>query len=159
MLLGEKSQCKFCGLNGSQIAYRRKPAESVLQDLRYVSSTLGHLSRRVMFVDNILDMSYFKTLLPAMEAETLHLSLFCETKANLTREHVQGLRRAGFDVIQPGVESLSSHVLALMKKGVSALQNIRLLKYTQLKQTLLQFGTLFMGLWGKRKETMLNKCS
>ena len=39
------------------------------------------------------------------------------------------LRDAGVVAIQPGVESLSTHVLQLMRKGVTALQNIQLLKW------------------------------
>ena len=31
--------------------------------------------------------------------------------------------------IQPGIESLSDHVLKLMRKGTTALQNIQLLKW------------------------------
>jgi hypothetical protein len=38
------------------------------------------------------------------------------------------LREAGFTAIQAGVESLSTPVLKLMRKGVTALQNLRLLK-------------------------------
>jgi hypothetical protein len=39
------------------------------------------------------------------------------------------LRRAGITRIQPGIESLSDAVLKLMRKGVTALQNIQLLKW------------------------------
>jgi hypothetical protein len=39
------------------------------------------------------------------------------------------MARAGITSIQPGIESLSSHILALMRKGVTLLQNVRLLKW------------------------------
>jgi Radical SAM superfamily len=39
------------------------------------------------------------------------------------------LRAAGITAIQPGIESLSDIVLQIMRKGVTALQNIRLLKW------------------------------
>jgi len=42
---------------------------------------------------------------------------------------VKLLRDAGVLAVQPGIESLSSHVLSLMKKGVTAIQNIALLKW------------------------------
>ena len=56
-------------------------------------------------------------------------SLFYELKANVTHEQVRLLRAAGVDRIQPGLESLSTPILRLMKKGVSAFQNVRLLKW------------------------------
>ena len=39
------------------------------------------------------------------------------------------LREAGIRTLQPGIESFSDAVLALMRKGVSGLQNIQLLKW------------------------------
>ena len=82
-----------------------------------------------MAVDNILDMRYFRDVLPQLRERQLGLTLFYETKANLTKEQVKLLRDAGVLAIQPGVESLSTHVLQLMRKGVTALQNIQLLKW------------------------------
>jgi ribosomal peptide maturation radical SAM protein 1 len=79
--------------------------------------------------DNILDMRYFETLLPVLAERGSDFSLFFETKANLTEPQVRALRAAGARSIQPGIESLSTPTLKLMKKGVSALQNIRLLKW------------------------------
>lgn len=125
---GQKSHCKFCGLNGSVLRYRSKSAERVREDLESLKR-VKHMSPKVIIVDNIIDMSYFKDLMPQLEQEDHGLSFFCETKANLTREQVHQLRRSGFRTIQPGIESLSTHVLKLMSKGVTSLQNVQLLKW------------------------------
>jgi ribosomal peptide maturation radical SAM protein 1 len=74
-------------------------------------------------------MRYFRGVLPQLRDRQIGLTLFYETKANLTKEQVRLLRDAGVLAIQPGVESLSTHVLQLMRKGVTALQNIQLLKW------------------------------
>jgi hypothetical protein len=42
---------------------------------------------------------------------------------------VAQLRAAGVTMIQPGVESLSDHVLELMRKGTTGLRNVQLLKW------------------------------
>jgi hypothetical protein len=39
------------------------------------------------------------------------------------------LRQAGMDNLQPGIESLSTPILKLMRKGVTALQTVQLLKW------------------------------
>ncbi len=57
------------------------------------------------------------------------MSLFYETKSNLKKDQVRLLRDAGVTTIQPGIESFSDRVLKQMKKGVSGLQNIQLLKW------------------------------
>src|SRR5262249_52378449 len=80
-------------------------------------------------VDNIIDLRYFRNVLPRLAEMQLEVELFYETKANLRKEQVRLLREAGVVQIQPGIESLNSSVLRLMRKGVSALQNIQLLRW------------------------------
>src|SRR5690349_11450251 len=81
---GEKFHCTFCGLNGEGMQYRKKSPERVLDDLSELKRLYG--VRSIQFVDNILDMSYFKTVLPKLAAEEEKYSLFYETKANLRRD-------------------------------------------------------------------------
>ena len=124
---GEKHHCTFCGLNGLTMAFRSKTPERVIEEIETLRSRYGVESMSV--VDNILDMRYFATLLPMLAQLPERLSLFYEVKANLTRDRVGQLATAGINHIQPGIESLSDHVLALMNKGTTALQNIQLLKW------------------------------
>lgn len=58
--------------------------------------------------------------------------LFTEIKSNLTEDEVRELAGAGFAMIQPGIESLSDHVLQLMNKGNTAIRHIALLKYARI---------------------------
>jgi ribosomal peptide maturation radical SAM protein 1 len=124
---GAKSHCTFCGLNGGTMAFRSKSARRALKELAYLVDRWQMDSVEV--VDNILDMQYFKDMLPALAREGRALHMFYEVKANLTREHVRLLHEAGVHRIQPGIESLSDHVLKLMRKGTTVLQNIQLLKW------------------------------
>jgi ribosomal peptide maturation radical SAM protein 1 len=124
---GEKHHCTFCGLNGLSMAYRAKSSDRALREILELAERYG--VREFSAVDNILAMSYFRELLPRLAERGIGLKLFYEVKANLTREQVRLLRDAGVTVIQPGIESLSSHVLSLMRKGTTALQNVQLLKW------------------------------
>lgn len=126
---GAKSHCKFCGLNGSTMAFRSKSAKRALAELTYLHDRYKAYTRWASAVDNIIDMGYFRDFLPALREMGLELNMFYETKANLSREQVQLFAEAGMNAVQPGIESLSSSVLKLMKKGVSALQNIQVLKW------------------------------
>jgi ribosomal peptide maturation radical SAM protein 1 len=127
---GEKSHCTFCGLNGTGMKYRSKSPDRVLAELADLSSRYG--LRGFQFVDNILDMSYFKTVLPRLAEAPADdkYALFYETKANLKREQVRLLAEAGVRWIQPGIESLCDQALALIGKGNSALMNLQLLKWS-----------------------------
>ena len=124
---GAKHHCTFCGLNGTTMAFRSKSAGRAMQELRFLSSS--HPDYSVSVVDNILDMRFFEDFIPALAALEKPVSLFYEVKANLTKAQVRALRDANVVNIQPGIESLHDSVLRLMRKGVSALQNVQLLKW------------------------------
>lgn len=139
---GEKNHCTFCGLNGATMFYRSKSAQRALDEL--VLLTKRHPGCDVEVVDNILDWTYFREFIPALISQRLNVELYYEVKANLKREQVRLLREAGIRKIQPGIESLSTHTLKLMRKGVSRLQNIQLLKWCK------EFGVepFWNLLWG-----------
>lgn len=124
---GARHHCTFCGLNGTTLAFRSKSPERALAELTDI--TRRYRGCDVEVVDNILDMQYFRTLLPALAQRRPRVTLFYETKANLKKEQVRILRDAGVTEIQPGIESFGDRVLALMRKGVTGLQNVQLLKW------------------------------
>jgi ribosomal peptide maturation radical SAM protein 1 len=124
---GEKLHCTFCGLNGATMAYRSKSAERAFEELRHLTARYPGL--QVNAVDNILDMKYFRTFLRLLAEGGRDFGLFYEVKSNLKKEQLALLCRAGVRTIQPGIESLNDNVLKLMRKGVTALQNIQFLKW------------------------------
>jgi ribosomal peptide maturation radical SAM protein 1 len=124
---GAKHHCTFCGLNGTTMQFRAKPAERVLDELS--QHARRYRSFRFQAVDNILDMGYLTTVLPELVASGADYEIFYEVKANLTRAQLRLMAQSGVGHIQPGVESLSSHVLQLMRKGVRAAQNVNLLRW------------------------------
>lgn len=124
---GEKSHCRFCGISRMDMPFRSRNASRVYDDLIALARTY----RRTEFtvVDYILDLGYVRDLAPRLRDAGLDLDIFYETKANLRRDQLVAMRAAGIRRIQPGIESLSTPVLQLMRKGVTALQNLRLLKW------------------------------
>jgi ribosomal peptide maturation radical SAM protein 1 len=124
---GAKKHCTFCGLNGSTMTFRSKSASRAIAELSSLTARYPNLP--ISVVDNILDMKYFKDFIPALIERELRLDLFYEIKANLSKEQLKLLHDAGIHDVQPGIESLSTNVLALMRKGVTSLQNVQLLKW------------------------------
>ena len=124
---GAKHHCTFCGLNGATMNFRSKPAERVYEELHSLSRRYKNLN--FIVVDNIIDMNHVKELLPMLRAGDIDFSFYYETKANLKKHEMRLLRDAGVRTIQPGIESLSTPILKLMRKGTTALQNVRFLKW------------------------------
>lgn len=124
---GAKNHCTFCGLNGGSMAFRSKSPKRALDELEYLVDRWQ--TDLVEAVDNILDMKYFRDMLPALAQARRSVQLFYEVKSNLSRDQVRMLHDAGVHRIQPGIESLSDRVLKLMRKGTTALRNIQLMKW------------------------------
>lgn len=129
---GQKSHCTFCGLNGDGMRFRAKSPDRVLEELDYLVKRHG--VKDIQMADNILDMNHLRTVIPALADAGAPYDMFYEIKANLKREQVALLSRAGVSKVQPGVESLHDGLLKLMAKGSTAAINIDLLKHTR------QFG-------------------
>lgn len=124
---GVKSQCTFCGLSPETIAWREKDAQKTIAELKEITNTYGNYP--VLMADLIFPHQYYSDFLPAMRQNTLPLRLFYEIKANISQDKMQGLYQAGIRWILPGIESLSSNALKLMKKGTTAAQNVAILKW------------------------------
>lgn len=124
---GAKRHCTFCGLNGGAMAYRAKSAERVEQEIATLA--FRYRSHRLDAADNILEPSFVDSLFPRLSATDSTYQLFYEVKADLTRDQIRVLRDGGLRRMQPGIESLSTHVLALMRKGVRAIQNVNVLRW------------------------------
>ncbi|MCA9692818.1 MAG: RiPP maturation radical SAM C-methyltransferase [Myxococcales bacterium] len=131
---GQKNHCTFCGLNAEGMGYRAKTSTRVEDSLRALAAR--YPISRIHATDNILAIEHIRELLPRLAARPVvthdaveeGLRLFFEVKANVTRAQIKAMADAGIMTVQPGLESLSSHQLKLMGKGVTALQNVYFLK-------------------------------
>jgi ribosomal peptide maturation radical SAM protein 1 len=126
---GEKHHCTFCGINGTGMDFRERSADRLISDLKTLHERYG--INRICMTDNIMPHKFFNSFIPRLGKEVPGLYVFYEQKANLTLDQVVALERSGVKVIQPGIEALSSDLLKRMDKGVSARQNVALLRYAR----------------------------
>ncbi len=119
---GAKSHCVFCGIRDSDLVYRARDAEQTIAAMETLHARHGIDFFR--FSDYILPTQYFDTLLPELRRRGAPFRLSGEIKANQSNESFALMAAAGFEEVQPGIESFSTPVLRSMRKGVSALQNI-----------------------------------
>jgi ribosomal peptide maturation radical SAM protein 1 len=134
--------------------FRAKSPGRVVAELGELADQTG--LRDVFVVDNILSMQYLSSVCEELRHRHWDLSLFYEIKANLSREQLRTLKEAGIRSIQPGIESLSSHVLELMRKGSTMLTNIRLLKWASYYGLYVGWNIL-MGFPGETDEDYLSQ--
>ncbi len=151
---GEKHQCTFCGLNGPSMAYRAKSSDRALREVESLLKI--HEASRLDMVDNIMSMQYLGSFCTSLAEKGWDVSIFSEVKANLTKQQLSSLHRAGVNALQPGIENLSTHVLRLMNKGSSRLINLRLLKWARYYGMSVAWSILF-GFPGERDEDYLEQ--
>jgi ribosomal peptide maturation radical SAM protein 1 len=123
---GERAHCTFCGLNGVTMTYRAMGADKALELLNNLFDYAPQCTR-FESVDNIMPKEYLTEVFPRL-ASPPNTTIFYEVKADLKEEEMEILSRAGVKEIQPGIESLATSTLKLMKKGTTAIQNISFLK-------------------------------
>lgn len=146
---GQHKHCVFCGIDDETLKFRFKPAAQTINMLASVRDRYGDYPFR--FSDYILPREYFKEVLPQLARVSPLYRLHCEIKANQTPETVAALARAGFQEVQPGIESFSSEVLRIMDKGVTGVQNVALLKYGYKERIVIHYNFIY-GFPGERAE-------
>jgi ribosomal peptide maturation radical SAM protein 1 len=146
---GERAHCTFCGLNGTTMAYRSMKPELAIDLISGLFKFSSRVSR-LESVDNILPKNYVEEVLPFINPPE-NMTIFYEVKADLSEQDVEVLSKAGVRSIQPGIESLTTSTLKLMKKGTSSFQNLMLLKNCLL-HGVTPVWNLLMGFPGEKEE-------
>ncbi|MCK9383683.1 MAG: RiPP maturation radical SAM C-methyltransferase [Nevskia sp.] len=152
---GQKHHCTFCGLNGDGMEFRAKPAARVIAEIREAVEKWG--ASYLHFADNIMPMGFLTSVFPVTAMMPNRPKMFFEVKANLRDEQLAIMADGGVDSVQPGIESLSSNLLKLMRKGVSAAQNIALMRNCRARNITLGWNLLcgFPGEQAEDYEAML----
>lgn len=124
---GQKNKCSFCGLNGAINIYRDKTPERLHEEIKELSRR--YPGEYIQFTDNVISMEVVRDLLPKLAKDEVSYRMVGEVKTNITEEDLDNLAKAGFRLIQPGIESINDHILKLMGKGNTAVNHVAFLKY------------------------------
>ncbi|HKS30085.1 MAG TPA: RiPP maturation radical SAM C-methyltransferase [Pyrinomonadaceae bacterium] len=124
---GEKAHCTFCGINELAMGYRAMRPEKAVEYINTMLERYGPECSNFECVDYIMPANYPVEVFPHLNT-TSDINLFYEVKADLTAEDMEQMSKARIKMIQPGIESLSTPTLKLMKKGTTAFQNLAFLK-------------------------------
>jgi ribosomal peptide maturation radical SAM protein 1 len=125
---GVKNHCTFCGLNRAGMEFRSKSVENVIQQLDELSRRYGILDFNA--IDNIIEPEYIDKLFTQLAEANTDIQIHYEVRPSLTRAQLKLMRKGGLFSIQPGVESLSTHILKLMRKHTTGMRNLELIKWS-----------------------------
>ncbi|MEV0266893.1 RiPP maturation radical SAM C-methyltransferase [Streptomyces sp. NPDC050617] len=123
---GERSHCTFCGLNGQSMNYRSMDPKKAVEQFNWL---FGFAPKSSTFycTDNVLPRSYPREVLSRLSTPP-DVSIYYEVKLPLSRSDLATMATAGVNIVQPGIEALSTSTLKLMGKGTTVFQNLQFLK-------------------------------
>jgi ribosomal peptide maturation radical SAM protein 1 len=122
---GVKSKCSFC--HHPTLTYRSKSPERLLSVIDELAEKYD--TKSFICTDPILNMRYIDELFGPLAAREEPYRFFFFMKANMTRDQIRTMARGGLRCALPGIESVNTHLLKLMRKGVTKLQNVNLLRW------------------------------
>ena len=145
---GQKFTCRFCGLNTIDIRYRKKSRSRILNEIVHLRHTYNVES--FIAVDCVMPENFEDELSDLSQLDD-GLSIFYEVRSNVRPALLDAFVKAGIVLLQPGIESLCTSVLKKMGKGVTALQNLKLLREARSRQIALWWN-LLVGTPGEKDE-------
>lgn len=120
------NRCAFCNLNLQWQGYRWKQGARVATEVREQAARHGCLD--FTFTDNALPPGETDLFFETMAKEPADYAFFAEIRVITDGRRLAAWRRGGLSSVQVGIESLSSSLLARMRKGTTAMDNIGAMK-------------------------------
>jgi ribosomal peptide maturation radical SAM protein 1 len=140
---GERSRCIFCGQASAALTYRQKSASRMLTELEEL--TQRHPGHPFLFTDEIVPLRFIDEVAPLLPDRLPDFrALYFEARPGLSRQQLTVLAHAGIRRLEVGIESLSTPVLKLMRKGTTAAEGVQLLKWARELGT----GIVWNLIWG-----------
>lgn len=152
---GERSQCTFCGLNTTALQYREMRPENAIAQFESLFADASRC-RHFDATDNIVPRRYVQEVFPQLKIPP-DVIIFYEVRADLREEELRILSDAGIKLIQPGIEALATSTLQLMKKGLTAFQNLQVLKNC-VRRDIYPIWNLLLGFPGEDEEIYKRYC-
>jgi ribosomal peptide maturation radical SAM protein 1 len=122
----EHQKCTYCGVDGQDLGYREKSPRRVFEEIEYLAGRYG--AWRLTMADAVAPR-HLAPFLDCLETRDPRVALFYELRAGMAKHRLARMKRAGIGHALIGVESLSTPILRLMRKGTTALTNIQTLKW------------------------------
>ncbi|HLP44615.1 MAG TPA: RiPP maturation radical SAM C-methyltransferase [Candidatus Kapabacteria bacterium] len=119
-------KCFFCGMNGKRGRFRQKAAKKVASELGQINHRFP--GKGILLIDKLMPPSYQEELLPLLVERGGAVPITCEHRPNPDIHQLINLKKAGIHAVKFGIETLSTGLLKQMNKGVTAAENILLLR-------------------------------
>ncbi len=122
------NRCAFCNLNLQWQGYRYKTAERLHAEVETLVQR--HQCLDFTFTDNALPQGQAELFFRRRGESAKDCRFFAEIRGTTRPEQLEIFSRGGLQTIQVGIEALSTSLLRKMVKGVTAIENIAMMKFS-----------------------------
>ncbi len=122
------NRCAFCNLNLQWQGYRRKCAERLHAEVETL--VRRHQCLDFTFTDNALPQGQANLFFRRLGESVEDCRFFAEIRGTTRPEQLETYSKGGLKTIQVGIEALSTSLLRKMVKGVTAIENIAMMKFS-----------------------------
>lgn len=129
---GQKNsrRCLFCSQGSRILKFRKKSIPRAVEEISFLRENYPHFD--ICFTDEAVDPQTIKALAKSgKEGGSPSDIIYIQVRPDLNKKQLELLKSAGVKRLEVGIESLSTKVLELIRKGVKAIQNIAFLKWCQ----------------------------
>ncbi|MCR4429285.1 MAG: RiPP maturation radical SAM C-methyltransferase [Caldiserica bacterium] len=123
-------RCLFCSQGSKILKYRKKSTRRAVEEISHFRENYPQFD--ICFTDEAVDPQTIKALgMSAGEENRPGDIIYIQVRPDLDKKQLSLLKSSGVKRLEVGIESLSTKVLTLIRKGVRSIQNIAFLKWCQ----------------------------
>jgi len=126
---GCRHRCAFCCDCGYWMSYRERPAREVADSLRRLTDRYKVTS--INLIEQLITPEYAASLFPIVASHEADYRIFCEVRADISKEQLRTMKRAGVSTVQIGIEAMNTKLLQKMRKGLRLIDNLKVLKFCE----------------------------
>ena len=144
---GEKGACAFCGFKASEIKYRQKSGARIASEIAYLMNQYPNTS--IEACDSVMPRD-FGEVLRELTPVKANISIY-QVRPTIDPSVMDMCVKAGVAGMAVGIESLSTNILRRLGKGVTALQNLKLLREAR-SRLIYVWWNILVGVPGETEE-------
>lgn len=149
-------RCNFCSypetMSGRNL--RKRSVENFVDELEYIHTKMPYIKEIFIEDDTFTaDKTRVVAICEEIIRRNLNIVWSCNTRADLSYEVMEKMKKAGCRLLVVGYESGNQNVLNETKKGIKLEQSLEFAKNTK-KLKIKVFGCFMIGLKGDNRETI-----
>ncbi len=121
--------CTFCSMRRHYGSYRERPPSEVASSIKRMSDIYQICS--IFLSDLNVHSEHGGKLFSLISEQKRDYRIYCEFRADMSKNDLLKMKRAGLDAAHVGLEALDTNLLKKMRKGTRLIDNLLVMKFCE----------------------------